>query len=199
SRKINWYTPALLLGMVVLLASCGSDDLMESADYPSSQPLVFDLNWDAHGNGPYLEETAIKDFKALSNWNNRVSIEGQAMTVTLLQDKLSGDGGIVARTSIPANDEYKLSFDVMFPEDFEWGRGGKVGYGLLMGDGNTGCDKADDGKGASARMMWYQDDDGRVTFKPYLYYNDMPEDCGDHLRSEQRRVGKEVQRSGVTP
>jgi len=183
SRKINWYTPALLLGMVVLLASCGSDDLMESADYPSGQPLVFDLNWDAHGNGPYLEETAIKDFKTLSNWNNRMSIEGQAMTVTLLQDKLSGDGGIVARTSIPANDEYKLSFDVMFPEDFEWGRGGKVGYGLLMGDGNTGCDKADDGKGASARMMWYQDDDGRVTFKPYLYYNDMPEDCGDNLVS----------------
>src|SRR5690606_40008181 len=100
-------------------------------------------------DGPYLEEVALKDFKTLFSWNNRMGIEGQAMTVTLLKDTLSGDGGIVARTSIPANDEYQLSFDVQFPEDFIWGRGGKVGYGLLMGDGNTGCDKADDGKGAS--------------------------------------------------
>src|SRR5690606_29008158 len=118
------FAPAMIIGSLLLLASCGSDDLMEIADYPSSQPLVFDLNWDTHPAGAYEEETAVKDFKTLSNWNNRMSIEGQALAVKLLKDKLSGDGGIVARTSIPASDEYILSFDVMFPEDFIWGRGG---------------------------------------------------------------------------
>lgn len=180
-KNIKGFVPGTIMGSLLLLVSCGSDDLMEMADYPTAQPLVFDLNWDNHPAGAYVEEAALKDFKTLSNWNDRMSIEGQALEVTLLKNKLSGDGGIVARTSIPASDEYTLSFDVMFPEDFIWGRGGKVGYGLLIGDANTGCDKADDGKGGSARMMWYQDDDGRVTFKPYLYYKDMPEDCGDNL------------------
>lgn len=177
-----------LLMLAAIVVSCGSDDLTEIQNENNSgadaNRMILDLNWDSYQNGPYNEDDATKDFRSLSHWNNRISIEDKALQVKLLADKLSGSGGMVTRSSIPTSNEYRLTFDVRFADDFVWSRGGKVGFGLLMGDGNTGCDKADDGNGASARMMWYTSDNGETKFKPYLYYNDMPDACGDSLISD---------------
>lgn len=177
-----------ILTLAFVVVSCGSDDLTEiqyknDGAVSDANRMILDLNWDAYENGDYSEANATKDFRSLTQWNNRISIQDKAIQVKLLADKLSGAGGIVTRTSIPTSNEYRLSFDVRFADDFDWSRGGKVGFGFLMGDGNTGCDKADDGNGGSARMMWYTGNNGETKFKPYLYYNDMPDACGDSLIS----------------
>lgn len=169
-----------IIASVGILGACSASD----DPTPDNEPLnsvLLDLNWNDKSNGLYNEADARKDFRNLSSWNNRISIQDKAMAVKLLANELSGTGGIVSRTNIPSREAYRLTFDVMFPADFEWGRGGKVGFGLLLGDGNTGCNRADDGNGGSARMMWYTNDDGITRFKPYLYYKDMPENCGDDL------------------
>lgn len=175
-----------LVAGILLLVSCGSDNLTENLYQNQGNETtrtILDLNWDQYQDGAYKEADAKKDFITLSKWNNRVSIQDKALNVKLLANELSGNGGIVAQTKIPSSDEYLLSFDVRFSEDFIWGKGGKVGFGLLIGEGNTGCDKADDGNGGSARMMWYTSDNGDTRFKPYMYYKDMPGDCGDNLKN----------------
>lgn len=168
-----------------VLSSCGSDNLVEYLENPGGEkdPVILNLTWDNYENGIYKEEDAKKDFGSLTKWNNRININNKALEVKLLAGKVSGDGGVVTSLRIPEADEYRLSFDVLFPEDFIWSRGGKVGFGLLIGDGNTGGDKADDGNGGSARMMWYTSDNGETRFKPYLYYKDMPGQFGDNFVS----------------
>ena len=167
------------------LISCSDDDNdLPIIEKPNEPETVIDLNWDDHADGRYTEAEAKSDFGNMSGWKeSRVKIDDKAITVTMLADLLSGSGGIVANVDLRPATEYKVTYDVMFPSDFEWGRGGKVGFGLRVGDGNTGCDKSDDGNGGSARIMWYTSDNGVTKFKPYLYYFDMPDDCGDNLVS----------------
>lgn len=182
--KKKWIALRMLSIMtaVGILGACSStDDIVPEKKDPN--PVILELDWDTKNNGLYSEADARKDFKNLSSWNSRIIIQDKAVAVKLLANELSGKGGIVSRTNIPSTMGYRLTFDVMFPADFEWGRGGKVGFGLYVGDGNTGCDRADDGNGGSARMMWYTNDNGITKFKPYLYYKDMPGTCGDSFIS----------------
>lgn len=168
----------LVLGSTL---SCSKEDLPDTKK-PEGTQTIIDLNWNNNSDSQYATADAQKDFGNMSGWQpSRVDISNKAIRVKLLANKLSGSGGIVANVDLQPAPEYKVKYDVMFPEDFIWGRGGKVGFGFRFGDGNTGCDKADDGNGGSARIMWYTNNDGVTKFKPYLYYYDMPDDCGDSL------------------
>lgn len=169
--------------LAALMAGCGKEDTVDPVDPEPVEETqtVLALDWDARANGEYTEPEAEEDFGNVSSWKeSRLHIEDKTLVVTLLADKLSGSGGIVTNVDLRPATEYRVTYDVMFPEDFVWGRGGKVGFGFRMGDGNTGCNKAD-GNGGSARMMWYTSDNGQTRFKPYLYYKDMPDNCGDNL------------------
>ena len=106
---------AILAGGI--LAACGASNELDP-DQTTPDPVVLALDWDAKSDGVYPEAEARKDFRNISNWNSRVSIQNQAVVVKLLAGELSGAGGIVTRTSIPRATEYRLTFDVMFPEDF---------------------------------------------------------------------------------
>lgn len=93
---------------------------------------------------------------------------------------------------------YKLKFELKFDKNFDFDRGGKVGYGLKIGDGITGC-KADDSradKGGSFRVMWRGlgdknidiskcEIDNDITTKgelyPYIYHRDMTDRCGENF------------------
>ena len=173
-----------IFAVIALFAVSCSDENVPENKRPEGEETVIDLDWDNHANGSYTTAKAQEDFGNMSGWQpSRVAIDSKGIAVTLLADKLSGSGGIVANVNLQPAPQYRVTYDVMFPEDFIWGRGGKVGFGFRLGDGNTGCDKADDGNGGSARIMWYTDDNGITKFKPYFYYYDMPDDCGDNLVS----------------
>nr|WP_294897939.1 hypothetical protein [uncultured Pedobacter sp.] len=139
------------------------------------------LNWNKSKSGAYTKQQAEKDFGSIIDWApTRVDIVNKTFRVTLLPNSLSGTGGLVAKSWIEEGTAYELKYEVKFDKDFDFGKGGKVGFGLRVGDGNTGCDKANDGNGGSARVMWYTSG-GTTKFKPYMYYYDMPENCGDNI------------------
>jgi hypothetical protein len=72
-----------------------------------------------------------------------------------------------------------------FNSGFYWSRGGKCGYGILIGDQNTGGDPGWDGNGGSARFMWYCPNGSNTAkgsgayLQPYVYYRDQPGQFGN--------------------
>jgi hypothetical protein len=140
------------------------------------------VNFNNRSDGSYSSSEAGSDFgNAGGGWNEtRAYISGGTCRIKLLANTLSS-GGMVTDIDIPDDDAYEVTFDLRFHSSFDWSRGGKLGFGFRIGDGNTGCDRADDGNGGSARLMWYQDNSNRVFFRPYAYYKDMPGDCGDNF------------------
>jgi hypothetical protein len=138
------------------------------------------INWDNRADGTYTLAEGQADFgNVLSGWNEaRLYNSGGTARVRLEPNALSNEGGITANFDISDGSEYQLQYDVKFHSQFDWSRGGKIGFGFKIGEGNTGCDRADDGNGGSARMMWYTDNNGVTRLKPYIYYKDMPGSCG---------------------
>jgi hypothetical protein len=143
--------------------------------YPSNINTGFN-----HADGSYSYEEASADFggASITGWNDtRAYISGNQARATLAPNSVSN--GLIAGFDISDGSAYELTYDVRFHSQFDWSRGGKVGFGFLIGDENTGCDIATDGNGGSLRLMWYQNDAGRVYFQPYVYHRDMAGPCGD--------------------
>jgi hypothetical protein len=137
------------------------------------------VNWNNLSDGTYTNSEAATDFGNVTGWNEaRAYISSGTARVKLEPNALSGAGGMISNIDVSDGSEYELQYDVRFHSQFDWSRGGKVGFGFKIGDGNTGCDKADDGNGGSARIMWYTDNNGVTRLKPYIYYKDMPGNCG---------------------
>lgn len=134
-----------------------------------------------HGS-TYSNSWAQADFGDGWGWNaSRTYVSNQTLRITLIANAVGGGSGMTANVSLPHDDGYEVSYQLRFHSAFDWSRGGKLGFGFLIGDGNTGCDRPTDGNGGSARLMWYQNDNGRVFFRPYIYYRDQPEQCGAHF------------------
>lgn len=139
------------------------------------------VNFDnrAHGS-TYSNSWAQSDFGDGWGWNaSRTYVSNGTLRISILANSIGGGSGMTANVSLPNSDNYQVSYQLRFHSAFDWSRGGKLGFGFLIGDGNTGCDAATDGNGGSARLMWYQNDNGRVYLQPYLYYKDQTERCGD--------------------
>jgi hypothetical protein len=99
---------------------------------------------------------AKSDFGSVSGWNNnRAMISDGTLRIKLEKNALSGAGGIISATKIPEGSAYELDFDVRFHSQFDWSRGGKVGFGFGIGNRNTGCNVPTDGAGGTLRLMWY--------------------------------------------
>ncbi|MGS2738449.1 polysaccharide lyase [Sinomicrobium sp. M5D2P17] len=171
------------------LSSCNKDmddaDMLVDEDMKTTARAVYssrtvNFNNRSHGNS-YWNSWAQEDFGDGWGWNSsRTYVSNQTLRVTLIADAVGGGSGMTANVSLPASDGYEVSYQLRFHSAFDWSRGGKLGFGLLIGDRNTGCDRPTDGNGGSARLMWYNDYN-RVYFRPYLYYRDQPEQCGDHF------------------
>lgn len=150
-------------------------EILVSAAYPSNINTGFN-----HADGSYTYSEASADFgsASITGWNDsRAYISGNQARATLAPNAVSD--GLIAGFDISDGSAYELDYDVRFHSQFDWSRGGKVGFGFLIGDENTGCDIASDGNGGSFRLMWYQNDQGRVYFQPYTYHRDMAGPCGD--------------------
>ncbi len=130
----------------------------------------------------YTSSQAAADFGNIGGWNDsRTWISGGTCRIKLLPNALSGAGGVIGNVDISDGTAYELDYDVRFHSQFDFSRGGKIGFGFLVGDGNTGGDPGWDGNGGSLRLMWYQTDAGRVFFQPYVYYKDQPGEFGTFI------------------
>lgn len=142
------------------------------------------INWDKYSHQQtYTDVMARSDFGSVTGWkNNRAMISDGTLRITIEKNALSGDGGVISNTKIPEGSAYELDFDVRFHSQFEWSRGGKVGFGFGIGNGNTGCNLPTDGAGGSLRLMWYNNPDTeRVYFHPYIYHYGMSGPCGSNF------------------
>jgi len=174
----------LLWGLSACEQDLFIDDVVIDEDAVTEARAVYSnrtVNWNNHATGTYTLSAAQTDFGNLrGTWQqSRAYISSGTSRVTLLKNSLSGAGGLIVNIDVTDGTSYEMDWQVKFHSAFDWSRGGKLGFGFHIGDGNTGCDKADDGNGGTLRVMWYQDDASRVYFRPYVYYRDMPGPCGD--------------------
>ncbi|CAF3942821.1 unnamed protein product [Rotaria sordida] len=155
----------------------------------STQLYQKSINWDNRAQGQYTDAMAKADFGSVSGWkNDRASISDGKLRITLRKNALGGESGIISNTRIPDGSAYELDFDVRFHSQFDWSRGGKVGFGFGIGNRNTGCNPPKDGAGGTLRLMWYNDNK-RVYFIPYVYYYGMPGQCGDKFGKSYPSTG----------
>jgi len=141
---------------------------------------TWSVNWNNHADGVYPSSAAASDFGNISGWNDtRTWISAGTCRIKLLKNALSGDGGVITNIDISDGSAYEMDYDVRFHSQFDFSRGGKIGFGFLVGEGNTGGDPGWDGNGGSLRLMWYQTDAGRVFFQPYIYHKDQPTEFGN--------------------
>lgn len=185
-------TPILSLAAGLILAtgvSCKKQDAPGKLTVAGTDRLAIgqtinsnvSVNWNNYANqATYTGNNAASDFGNVNTWiDSRAMISNGNLRVTLLPNALSGAGGLISNIDISDGSEYELDYSIRFHSEFDWSRGGKVGFGFLVGDGNTGGDPGWDGNGGSLRLMWYQTDAGRVFFQPYVYYRDQSGQYGE--------------------
>jgi hypothetical protein len=184
--------PNQSLGAIVLLLACMTfsceKDVVEPAqivDEDATTPRAVyssrSVNFDNRSDGTYTTAEVIEDFGNISGWNeSRAYNSAGTCRITMLKNALSGAGGVVSTVDITDGSKYWVTYQFKFHSQFDWSRGGKIGFGFGFGDGNAGCDPAWDGNGASVRTMWYNNN-GFVYIYPYVYYRDMPGTCGDNF------------------
>jgi len=162
-----------------------ADEQVAAAAVPAKQESAWlsniNLNWNGHPNGAtYSQGQAATDFGNASGWNasRAYTTNGKDGTVgsrvTLLPNALSGAGGMVANVDLSDGSAYEMDYDIKFHSQFNWSRGGKVGFGFGIGEANAGGDAGWDGNGGTLRLMWYSPNSNpnRVFFQPYIYYKD---------------------------
>lgn len=145
---------------------------------PSSELGV--ISFDNYADGIYSSTNAKADFGAnVSSWkDNRAEIVDKALRVKLMPGDVNQ--GFYPQFDIVDGTSYEVSYDLKFAKGFDWSLGGKLGVGFGIGDVIAGGDPTD-GNGGSARIMWNKISSGKVIFKPYLYYTDMPDKYGTNV------------------
>ncbi|MBW8685706.1 polysaccharide lyase [Chitinophaga rhizophila] len=185
-------TRAAALSISVLLSACAKESVIQEERLAAGSSLEaqavgnvilnsWNVNWDNYAHGvTYSANNGATDFGNVTGWvDSRAMISNGNLRITLLKNALSGAGGVVANIDISDGTAYEVDYDVRFHSQFDWSRGGKLGFGFSIGDGNTGGDPGWDGNGGTARLMWYQTDAGRVFFQPYVYFKDQSGQYGE--------------------
>lgn len=116
------------------------------------------------------------------------------LSATMQANVVGPTGGAMSLFPVTNAASYTLNFDVMFDKNFDFSWGGKVGFGLFIGDGTTGGVPGWDGNGGSVRMMWYKNTStSPVILKPYVYYKDQPGTYGDDFGKTYPSNGSSIQ------
>ncbi len=191
-HQIVSLTKGAALSMIVLLSACTKETVKEDQHLAAASSLEtqavgntilnsWSVNWDNYAHSStYTANNGAADFGNVTGWvDSRGMISNGNLRITLLKNALSGAGGVVANVDISDGTAYEVDYDIRFHSQFDWSRGGKLGFGFSIGDGNTGGDPGWDGNGGSARLMWYRTDAGRVFFQPYVYFKDQSGQYGE--------------------
>ncbi|WP_129714042.1 polysaccharide lyase [Pedobacter sp. SYP-B3415] len=168
--------------------AAGTPEKSASASTAQVWPSYINTQFN-HSDGTFTYGEASADFggATLQGWNeSRAWISGNWARATLMPNSVSN--GLISQVDISDGSAYEADFKIRFHSDFDWSRGGKVGFGFLIGEGNTGCDVPTDGNGGSLRLMWYNTG-SRVFFQPYVYHRDMAGPCGDTFNKSYPSAG----------
>ncbi|RYE01322.1 MAG: hypothetical protein EOP50_02200 [Sphingobacteriales bacterium] len=158
-------------------------------------PYSLSVNWNAAANGSYLLTQATKDFSRVAYWQGTSSQSNNGtLRTTLLRNALQS-GGVLSRIDIPDASYYRLTYDIMFASDFDFSNGGKVGFGMLIGDGQTGSQTGTDGNGGSFRLGWGKSSTGAIVLKPNVYYKDQTNTGGNDLGKMYPSNGTSLQKN----
>lgn len=171
------------------IANTGESNLTAGTSYGTRT-----INWDSHAHDAYSLDEAVADFGNIAfGWQEEKAFNSSGTCrIKLLKNSLSADCGMISKIAVSPGNEYEMQFDVKFHSAFDWSRGGKVGFGFSIGDGFSGCNPAWSGDGGTFRLVWYQDDNENVYFRPYVYYKDQPEECGDSFGKKYPATGNLV-------
>lgn len=166
----------LTLILLSLLFSC--THMKDEVTTSTPGVILFDVDFNIP-DGLYTSVDFSDDFGELEGYSSterrRTWIENNSLKTTLIANKAASASGLVARSIL--SDSYEtltMEYRLKFQKGFDWSRGGKL-PGFSGGDGNTGKDKADDGKGWSVRLMWREN--GKLI--PYVYHYNQPKTYGD--------------------
>lgn len=155
---------------------------MKSAAAMSLLATNLSVDWNNWTNGDnYNVAMAISDFGDINGFTHseqaRTLISLSRLRVTFLKNEYGAAGGVITNGHIDPSEGYELNYKVKFHADFDFAQnGGRVGWGLEIGDGAAGVA---DGEGGSFRIAWDTDASGNAYFKPYIYYADQPGSDGD--------------------
>ncbi len=122
-------------------------------------------NWQIQAKGKWGEE----NFEVMGDRDNRFArllrvhypAGSASPKVSRNQDSPSGGGQFYGTLGIPPQDRLKLSYNLRFPEDFDFVRGGKL-PGLYGGKGASGGNIPNGRDGFSTRLMWRAGGAGEV-------------------------------------
>lgn len=138
---------------------------------PPVAKSVYSENFDALATGTLWKGNKRLKVEAACGVNN-----SKCLRVTYVPTS-DGSERLTVGQTIPAALEYTLNYDVLFENDFEWVKGGKL-PGLAPTNYTTGC-KDPNPNGWSVRMMW------RRLGEPVLYIYDQnrANRCGEDAHS----------------
>ena len=163
----------------------------------SGSPTSITVNWNNWTHGvTYTVAKAIADFGHVSGFTQaeqaRTMISEGRLRVKLLKDEYGADGGVISTTNVPEHDSYELKFKIKFHADFNFGptgKGGRLGWGFIIGDG---AGSVETGDGGSFRLAWDKDASGNAYFKPYAYFADQTVTSGTHFGKRYPATGSSL-------
>lgn len=191
---------AMTLGFAAVISGCQEDvtppeQIMDEDAVTEGRAIYSSRNvYFTHSNGQMSSSEASSDFGNISGWDaGSTYISSNTLRIALAANVVGTSGGMESQIDVSDGDEYWLEYKIRFHSQFDWSRGGKSGWGFLIGDGVTGC-RADDaraGQGGSMRTMWYSPDSNpnRVYFQPYVYHQGMSGNCGDSFGAKYPSSG----------
>ena len=182
----------LLAGCIFI--SCSTDDVEDPVvdvidpNTPISEEVKTFVDFENLEDQQYDLEMAENDFGDMVDKNaydeRNANIVDKSLRVTLPKETVSR--GVLSKFWVNSGPSYEVTYDVIFHDNFDFAKGGKLGFGFGFGDGIAGqfpVGTIQNGKGGTARMMWYDVGNGVLKFKPYLYYMDMGSDYGNNVKA----------------
>lgn len=136
-------------------------------------------NWNRFDNGfAFNISQAEKVLGKVTHWDSgRAKVVDKSLMVTIPSNTLSK--GLIANVKLEPSMEYVVSYDIRFDENFDWSRGGKVGFGFAFGNANAGGKRPVNGEGGTFRLCWRRFENKQIAFHPYLYFIDQEGQYGD--------------------
>lgn len=176
---------------VVVLSSCKKDaaEIIDednaTVTTPRSVHNNISLYWNNWSDGKYTYSRAVSDFGNIEGFSSteedRSYIIYNNLRVKMIKNAQDAGSGVVAKINIVDHTRYRVTYDVRVGDTFDWSqKGGKMGFGFLIGQGYTGGGNAANGDGGSFRLTWGVTN-GVPSFRPYVYHVDQQGTYGDNF------------------
>ncbi|MCU0469099.1 MAG: hypothetical protein MUF58_10880 [Arcicella sp.] len=205
----------LLLGIYVAVFSCKQDELVEATNEDSSNSSKFRVAATVRStsttsftrsDAKYTQSMADTDFGNFDSdyftkdnaYNRSNELRVRIPSNTRAGKEGTRGSGFRGDIDVADGTSYRLTYKIKFDSNFKWSRGGKCGFGIIIGEGLSGCGDVT-GRGASLRLMWYSPkneygktpEDSYAYFHPYLYTSKKVDgECGTDFDTKYENIKK---------